>query len=370
MKVEKTMSGRMISIWERRIAVPLFLLLFVSSGCNDRSTKLAVAAPETNRVAKAGRPQTTGDAPEQSRSSGAAVPQLSPSLDTARASNPLTNEMARLAAEESMRLYNLGVRHFQGDGVLKSPSEAVKFFRQAADLGNAGAQHNLGVLYLTGSGVTNDPVEAAQWFLRSAEQGLAEAQFKLASLYAAGLGVTQDAKLAAQWARRAAEQGHSGAEYNLATLYASAQGVEQDFTQAAQWYRKAAEKGNASAQSNLGVLYARGQGVPQDANEAVKWFQKAAEQGHPFAQYNLARSYAEGKVVEKDKIEAYKWFILASDQGDRDAAKERVDLGIEMQAREIAEAIRRANAFVAQLKASLTNNASTTQTNFGATTFP
>ena len=124
------------------------------------------------------------------------------------------------------------------------------------------------------------------------------------------------------------------------------------------------------AQSNLGVLYARGQGVVQDANEAVKWFQKAAEQGYPFAQYNLAHAYVEGKVLGKDNVEAYKWFLLAGAQGDPDAAKERQELSLEMHARDIAAAVQRANAFAAQLRASLTNSPPTAQTNVQATATP
>jgi TPR repeat protein len=261
-----------------------------------------------------------------------------------------SNDPKRTAVE----IYNAAVRHFIGDGVSQSISEAVKNFALAADKGHPGAQHNLAVLYLHGRGVEKDPEKARELMHKAAKQGLAEAQFKLASLYAAGIGIAPDLKEAAVWVRQAAEQGHPEAEYNLATLYVSGRGVEKNLSEAAQWYRKAAEKGKAAAQSNLGFLYATGQGVAQDPAEAVQWFRKAAEQGHPTAQFNLARAHVEGKVVTQDLIEAYKWYLLSAGAGDQDAQREQSDLRKNIGPSDLAEAIRRANAFSARFRKSPT----------------
>jgi TPR repeat protein len=106
--------------------------------------------------------------------------------------------------------------------------------------------------------------------------------------------------------------------------------------------------------------------VPQDAGEAITWFRKAADRGHPLAQYNLARSHIEGKAVENDLVEAYKWLILASDQGDRDARRDRIEVGLQISASDMAEAIRRAHAFSTRLRASMTNSPPGTSTNQSA----
>ena len=48
-------------------------------------------------------------------------------------------------------------------GGTTNPVEAVKWFRQAADQGFAGAQHNLGVCYDKGQGALQNHAEAVKW---------------------------------------------------------------------------------------------------------------------------------------------------------------------------------------------------------------
>ena len=54
-------------------------------------------------------------------------------------------------------------------------AEAMKWFRLAADQGNAAAQNNLGVLYEEGQGVPQDYAVAMKWFSLSAAQGFQDA---------------------------------------------------------------------------------------------------------------------------------------------------------------------------------------------------
>ena len=54
---------------------------------------------------------------------------------------------------------------------------------QAAEQGNAAAQHNLGVMYENGEGVRQDDAEAVRWYRQAAEQGLAQAQTNLGLMY-------------------------------------------------------------------------------------------------------------------------------------------------------------------------------------------
>ena len=49
-------------------------------------------------------------------------------------------------------------------------AEAVKWYRKAAEQGNANAQKNLGVCYEKGLGVSKDQAEADKWFHKAAEQ--------------------------------------------------------------------------------------------------------------------------------------------------------------------------------------------------------
>jgi Sel1 repeat len=159
--------------------------------------------------------------------------------------------------------------------------------RNEAFFGNK-HQLQLGWMYANGKGTPQSDTEAVKWYRKAAEQGYANAQFNLGCRYESGKGVEQSDTEAVKWYRKAAEQGYASAQFNLGWMYAKDKGVEQSNREAVKWYRKAAEQGNANAQCNLGWMYEHGKGVEQQSNtEAVKWYRKAAEQGNAKAQQNL-----------------------------------------------------------------------------------
>lgn len=83
--------------------------------------------------------------------------------------------------------------------------------------------------------------EAVKWFRKAAEQGYAEAQCKLGSYYFHGLCVKQDYVEAAQWYHKAAEQGDHQAQGMLAMLYEEGWGVKKDKIKAKYWRHKASK---------------------------------------------------------------------------------------------------------------------------------
>jgi hypothetical protein len=125
----------------------------------------------------------------------------------------------------------------------------------------------------------NDYAEAVKWYRLAADQGDAQAQSNLGFMYDNGRGVAQDFAEAVKWYWLAADQGHAPAQFNLGVKYKNGQGVTQDFAEAVKWFRLAADQGDAQAQSNLGVMYREGQGVAQDYVLAHMWFNLAAVQG-------------------------------------------------------------------------------------------
>ena len=54
-------------------------------------------------------------------------------------------------------------RYANGEGVLKDDAEAVKWYRLAADQGQADAQYGLGIMHANGRGVLKDSVLAHMW---------------------------------------------------------------------------------------------------------------------------------------------------------------------------------------------------------------
>jgi len=142
-----------------------------------------------------------------------------------------------------------------------------------AQSGDGLSQLNLGLAYLNAlGGLPTDETQAVYWFRKAAEQGYAEAQYRLGEAYAQGLGeLPRDYTQALYWYRKAAEQGHPEAQYAVGTLYANGQGVPRNDTEAADWLRKAAEQGHSAAQASIGIRYFQGAGVAKDEAEAYFW---------------------------------------------------------------------------------------------------
>jgi TPR repeat protein len=108
------------------------------------------------------------------------------------------------------------------------------------------AQYNLGGIYREGTGVRQDYVEAVKWYRLAADQGNAMAQPNLGAMYDNGIGVSYTE--AVKWYRQAADQGDAMAQSNLGAMYDNGTGVRQDYAEAAKWYRLATDQGQAGAQ--------------------------------------------------------------------------------------------------------------------------
>ncbi len=176
------------------------------------------------------------------------------------------------------------------------------------------AQHILGLWYDTGDyGLAEDDEEAVRWYRLAAEQGNAGGQSALGFMYARGEGLPEDDEEAVRWYRLAAEQGYAGAQYNLGLMYAEGEGVPEDDEEAVWWYRLAAEQGHASAQHKLGLMYAHGAGVPEDLVLAYMWYNLSAAQGNSRGRWDkimveqrLAREQiAEAQRLSREWIEAH-----------------------------------------------------------------
>jgi TPR repeat protein len=219
----------------------------------------------------------------------------------------------------------------------------------AAIAGDALSQFTMGERYKNGEGVTKDASEAVVWYKKAAEQGLASAQCSLGQLFlhgddpthepedgdAPGIGITRDVKLAVSWLRKAAAQGDITAQFSLGALYKrGCEGVEANAAEAVAWFQKAADQGMprvralvqlifscsplfleasracshahpsasytlsfailtltlSQAQCSLGQMYLHGSdGVEKDTEKARQWLEKAAAQEHTFAKHLLAQ---------------------------------------------------------------------------------
>ena len=157
--------------------------------------------------------------------------------------------------EERKVLSNIGIIYVRRVGFTKDEAEAVKWYRLAADQGDAGAQFNLGVFYEHGTGVAKDEAEAVKWYRLAADQGNVEAQANLGGCYYQGIGVVQDQADGVKWYRLAADQGDAEALTILRLCYTSTMNVAKGEAEAVKWYLHAADQGHAWAKNKLGCIY-------------------------------------------------------------------------------------------------------------------
>ncbi|MEP1444626.1 MAG: tetratricopeptide repeat protein [Paraglaciecola sp.] len=165
--------------------------------------------------------------------------------------------------------------------------EALYYYEQGANLGDASSQYLLGKMYENAKGTQKNLRQAANWYALAGEQGHIKAQATLGLMYSTGKGINQNYAQAAFWYKKAAEQGHKEAQRNLAYQYTYGQGIVKNYQQAAYWYDKAAIQGDADAQNSLGKLYERGLGVNKNLTKAKSLYQQAADQGNQIARINL-----------------------------------------------------------------------------------
>ena len=210
---------------------------------------------------------------------------------------------------------NMGNKYRDGVSVDRNYQEAARWYRAAAEQGDAAGQNHLADLYHEGKGVPQDLMEAVKWYQMAAVGGSASAQTSLGDMYRDGRGVPRDFASAMKFYRMAANKGNVGAQDNLGDLLRDGKGSPQNYSEAARWYFVAANSGFPTAQFHIAEMYRNGLGVPQDYAKAAKWYREAALKGIATAQVNLADLYRDGNGVPQDEDQAIKWYQMAADQG-------------------------------------------------------
>lgn len=134
----------------------------------------------------------------------------------------------------------------------------------AKPLGNslAQAQNIMGWHYFKGISVPKDHPEALRWFRKAAQMGDASGQFNLGMMYANGYGTAKNQQEAARWFKLAADQGKANAQLNLGLMHLSGRGVEQNTAEGMRLLRLSAEAGDKNAQANLDAIARAGKPLP------------------------------------------------------------------------------------------------------------
>lgn len=231
------------------------------------------------------------------------------------------NRTLKVQVSNDLKPFKLDHDYAFGRGFPGLDKLAAQAFVQAAEQGDAEAYAALGFMHISGIHFEKSISEAVKWYKLAAEKEHPLALNMLSYLYAAGEGVPKDEKLAVQMCQKAAELGQLEAQRNLANMLLEGKnGFAKNSALAAEWYGKAAKGGNVDAQLSLAHLYYDGDGVPQDYEEAERLYELAAQQGNINACHMLGAIYDMGTDKHSvDKIKAFPWFLMAAEKGHKES---------------------------------------------------
>lgn len=124
----------------------------------------------------------------------------------------------------------LGYCYYNGLGLSKDNTSAVKYLTLSAGHGNKFAQSSLAKCYYLGDGVMMNQKKSFELYLQSAEQGFAEAQYGIGYAYYKGwYGLEKNLELAREWISKASGQGYLNAVRLMKELdEASSKDVSQE----------------------------------------------------------------------------------------------------------------------------------------------
>ena len=142
-----------------------------------------------------------------------------------------------------------------------------------ARAGDVLAQVELASRYDFGTGIRRNPRRAERWYRAAAEAGNADAQNSLGSM----LQERRKFDEARVWYEKAAAQAHAQGTNNLGYLFDLGLGTAQDRERGKELYLAAAKLGWGEAMWNLANMAALGQAGPVDWFATCVWTQRALD---------------------------------------------------------------------------------------------
>lgn len=178
-----------------------------------------------------------------------------------------------------------------------NPSEAIKMFKKAAELGSDASAFNLAIIYNEGEtkGIECNKKEALKYFQIAMDAGNQKAALQVAKLLKDDKGgIKKDAKKSAEILQKIIDESDDEdlkveAMADLASIHFYKQIPNSDQSIAAKYFTIVADKGNTFAQRTLGYMYETGTGVHRDLKEAKKYYAMSAEKGDKYSVQRLAQ---------------------------------------------------------------------------------
>ncbi|MFA0810869.1 tetratricopeptide repeat protein [Microbulbifer epialgicus] len=132
--------------------------------------------------------------------------------------------------------------------------EAFAQYKNLAEQGNVDCQIFVAWMYQKGLGIEENQDEALKWYKQAAELGSEEGQFYLAKWHLKN----RDNKAAFECFKRSSMNDYSPALYRLGWIYENGKGIGVDKNKALLYYERSADLGHVFALRNLGRMLKSG----------------------------------------------------------------------------------------------------------------
>lgn len=194
------------------------------------------------------------------------------------------NTKAMISLAYYYRFFNPNGRDF---------SEALRYYRMAAESGDSEAQYLLGRFLVMKNLLKRERNLVIRWWDASLEKGLDTATTEEFD----DEGHKNERAEAMKYLNSAGEEGSCEALQLLSSMYHRGLLVLADPVKSAELLMRAAEMDDINAQGLLGVIFLEGIGVQKDEKKGIEYLALAAEANNSFAQWNLALAYIDGTGV-------------------------------------------------------------------------
>ena len=219
-------------------------------------------------------------------------------------------------------MLEIGRMYQSGTGVERSYSEALEYYRKAADLDSYRAMYNIGRMYQTGIGVERSLDSAREWFSRIPSIDYPMAEYRIAELDGItdifdelGTDFVDLLELFAK-GNDAESQFYLGRFYHWLFSY-DVNDVTNIDKRAMKFYIRSAENGYPEAQVFLGSLYEAGNGgLKQSYERALDLYMKASENGDAEGSYRAALLLKNGKGTDISTEKAEQLLLKASESDE------------------------------------------------------
>jgi uncharacterized protein len=171
----------------------------------------------------------------------------------AKPTEEIVADLERDCANNKPRACNdLGMRHFEADGVTRDWFRSADLFKRACDEDSMTACFNLGSLYAQGQGVQRDLAAAAALFLRACDGGNSLSCQTLAEQYLNGDGVGTSPQKAADLFERLCNQRRVASCISLGDFHES-HAAGKGAAEALKWFQAALVIDETNPQARLGI---------------------------------------------------------------------------------------------------------------------